>query len=64
MNQEDCDELESLVDKNGLSGTLQALAQICSEKADHIRSSYDDDETADLWEEVADDLNDIDAGDA
>lgn len=41
--------LEMLVDRIGLSAVLEALGTICDEKADHIRSSYDDNRTARIW---------------
>lgn len=34
--------LEQLIDKMGLDHVLQAISEICSEKADHIRASYSD----------------------
>lgn len=36
------DALESLVDKYGAQSALEAIAEILSEKADHVRASYSD----------------------
>ena len=43
-------ELEAMVDRHGLSAILNQLANICGEKADHIRSSYDDKALAKCWD--------------
>ena len=43
-------QLESLVDQHGLSAVLNELANICTAKADHIRSSYSDESLARCWE--------------
>jgi len=42
--------LEGIIDSIGLNETLQAMVKICLEKADHIRSSYDDKTLAKSWE--------------
>ncbi len=42
--------LEDIVDRHGLAGTLTMLYSIIYEKADHIRSSYDDKGLARAWE--------------
>jgi hypothetical protein len=53
------DELEELVDKYSLSHVLGVLGGICSEKADHIRASYEASEgEADAWDDAADVLSD------
>ena len=44
------DALESLVDKGGIRGTLEALASICYGKAEHIRHNWQDEMTARAWE--------------
>ena len=46
------DKLEDMIDADGLASVLEALARVCSAKADHIRSIYGDpDITADAWDE-------------
>lgn len=47
------DELEQIVDKLGLSFTLHALEQICYEKAEHLRSNWQDENAAKMWERDA-----------
>lgn len=42
-------ELELLVDDRGLDRVIDMLADICHEKADHLRSAWQDDFTANLW---------------
>lgn len=42
--------LERLVDARGLENVLELLAMVCSEKADHIRTSYSDNALADRWD--------------
>jgi hypothetical protein len=34
--------LERLVDENGLTAVLDALATVCYEKADHVQSNWQD----------------------
>lgn len=45
--------LEALIDANGLDIVLSALAMICSEKADHIESTYNDSNLAESWNKCA-----------
>jgi len=59
MSAKDEIELEKIVDKVGLVMTLSMLARICSEKGDHIRSSYDDEETACAWEEAGEAISEV-----
>ena len=32
--------LELIIDRNSISGTLEMLAEVCFEKAEHIQASY------------------------
>lgn len=50
MFQTDTDTLEKLVDDYGLRAVLEDLGQICHEKADHIRASYDSKRLANRWD--------------
>ena len=36
LNKTECDDLEMLVDRCGLSSVLMALSEICGSKAEHI----------------------------
>lgn len=40
VSQADRDALERCIDQLGLAQTLDVLAELCGEKADHIQSSY------------------------
>lgn len=51
-NNDEMTALEVLVDKCSLFEVLAALHIICSDKADHIRASYDDKQTARCWEQA------------
>lgn len=42
-------KLEQMIDKLGLSYTLDVIAAICSEKAEHIRVHCQDVVTAKTW---------------
>ncbi len=46
-------QLESLIDGAGLCAMLQALSQICDEKADHIRTNWQDKHLAKSWNSAA-----------
>lgn len=45
--------LEQLIDKHGLGAISEALSQVCYEKADHIRSNWQDNGLAKRWETAA-----------
>ena len=48
------DQLEAVVDMYGVSNTLDALSEVCFEKAEHIRTSYsENDPQVELWTKVA-----------
>lgn len=44
------DELESIIDKVGLSKVLFMLAEICGEKSDHLRANWQADAFAKQWD--------------
>lgn len=43
-------QIELIVDKIGMAGVTGLLAEICSEKAEHLRSSWQDEAAARDWE--------------
>lgn len=43
--------LEALVDRMSLSVVLEALAEVCHEKAEHLRSEWQDSLTASWWDD-------------
>jgi hypothetical protein len=46
-------ELESMVDQYGLRVVMVMLANICFDKAEHVRSNWQDDDMAMSWERDA-----------
>lgn len=51
MRQSDLEnEIEKLVDASSVQSIIEALAVVCYEKAEHIRSSYNDKPLARQWE--------------
>lgn len=52
----DKETLERLIDAYGLNAFLENAAEICHEKADHVRSSYNDNTTADTWDQASTNL--------
>lgn len=47
------DTLESLLDQTSIQQVVLMLARICNEKADHVRSNWQDDGLAKAWEKNA-----------
>lgn len=43
-------ELESMIDKTSLGAILEALSDICGEKAKHIRANWQDNSLAKKWD--------------
>lgn len=50
LTQEERVRLETLMDDAGLSPILEALSEICAEKAEHIRETYGDRALARRWD--------------
>lgn len=44
------DTLESLIDTHGLTHVLNAIAVVCSEKAEHLRTNWQDSAAAKDWD--------------
>ena len=49
--------LESIIDAIGLMNTLEAIADICYDKAEHLRSNWQDEKSAKCWESDGDELH-------
>ena len=49
LNKTECDDLEMLVDRCGLSSVLMALSEICGSKAEHIATNWQDASLAKDW---------------
>jgi hypothetical protein len=45
--------LEDFIDRHGMKGVMDALARIADEKADHVRTNWQDEKTARTWERDA-----------
>jgi len=43
-------ELETVIDRTSLSNVLDLLADICGDKGEHLRSNWQDENTAKVWE--------------
>jgi hypothetical protein len=55
----DMEALEGMLDRHGLYGVTDMLAAICAEKAEHVRSNWQDDGTARVWDRRAKRLGDF-----
>lgn len=53
MSPEEIVALEGLIDKHGLVEIGLAIAALCYEKAEHIRTNWNDDELAEEWDRRA-----------
>jgi hypothetical protein len=47
------DVLERLVDERGLMAVLEGLAGVCQDKAEHIRTGWQDKPLAKAWEQMS-----------
>lgn len=58
------EQLEKIVDRVRLAAVIAALARICHEKADHVRTNWQDKDLADAWQFAGDSIGGIedDAG--
>lgn len=43
-------ELEALIDKHGLTLVVSTLGVVCADKAEHLRSNWQDKVSAKVWE--------------
>lgn len=60
MSESDADMLEQIVDRVGLDGIVSLLSEICREKAEHLRSTWQDENAARSWEADARRLDAVD----
>ena len=56
ITEDEVDLIESIIDKRGLAQVMMALVHITGEKAEHVRSNWQDDELANRWDKVSDAL--------
>lgn len=59
QRKESCEILERMVDAFGLEAVLSCLAEVCYEKADHLRSNWQDAAAAKLWERNGNQLDNV-----
>ncbi len=50
MTDFDANDLEHMIDQCGLDEVINTLADICFGKAEHLRSNWQDANTAKLWD--------------
>lgn len=53
MRANDTHNLESMIDQFGMIHILEALAIIAREKADHLRTNWQDEPAAKAWERAS-----------
>jgi hypothetical protein len=53
MQKEYMEILETLIDKSTLSAILEMLERICHKKAENMRTHWQDETSAELWEKAA-----------
>jgi hypothetical protein len=47
------EQVEKMIDAMGVDQLLHTIAQVCSDKADHIRDNWQDNALAHVWEKKA-----------
>lgn len=53
LRASDKEQLEAFVDGHGLTTVCEMLAEICEDKAEHLRVNWQDEPTARMWERDA-----------
>ncbi len=56
-------ELERIIDREGLNTVLDAISEICFDKATHIAICWQDTKTAKAWTKAGNRLVKLDTGD-
>jgi len=52
-HNERLDALEALVDASSIKATVDLLAEVCSAKADHIMTNWQDEPLSSDWDNIA-----------
>ena len=60
LTQNQLHALEDILDKSSMRNVLDALGEICYEKAEHIRINWQDEPLAKLWDKQGGKLKDVD----
>lgn len=53
MSRDDKDDLEQILDRTGIKGLFEALAEIANDKEDHVQSNWQDSALAKRWSRLA-----------
>lgn len=61
MNIKMMDQLEPLVDQSSVAEVVEALAEVCWAKSEHIRSNWQDEQLAICWERCGNQLSGMQA---
>ncbi|BBD63028.1 hypothetical protein NIES2109_58780 (plasmid) [Nostoc sp. HK-01] len=59
MTKEYMDSLESVVDQLTLAAVLEMLERICHKKAENLRTHWQDENSAKLWDKAAKQIEQI-----
>ena len=59
----DADTLENMIDRTSLYEVLSIIEGICAAKADHLRSNWQDDYAAKLWDRAGADICEVSSSD-
>lgn len=51
--QEMMDQIEAMIDAHKVDGVLDIIADICQQKAEHLRSNWQDENAAKSWDRDA-----------
>jgi hypothetical protein len=51
------DALEQLIDSHGLGTVVEALAEVARDKAEHVRTAWQDEQYARHWDRAARELD-------
>ena len=62
LDQEQKNTLEALIDETSLRAVVAAIAEIARDKAEHIRTNWQDNITAQAWDMSASRLEQADKG--
>lgn len=52
-HNQNLDTLEKMIDENTIIEVLDLLAEVCSAKADHVRTNWQDETLGQAWDESA-----------
>lgn len=52
INKNECELLEKLIDREGLTSVFDAISEICYEKSEYIASNYNDITLANQWQDA------------